>query len=211
MQLRYAGRLSVHIYRLLNRYWGTWYVLWSVKVIPKNANSFECFSLIDWALVWRTSAKISYPPMVKVWMNKFIDQEGMRTYANAPYPCQLFLAKRTGNAIRKHSILSNRRRFRIWNNSHWFNTTAEPYMQAFRFHSNNVTPSKAPIPNLTPTPLSRSHPGAPAAKNVKTADVSGIPIPFKAFTMEVCSHVFNFESETVLFRARNMMRDVDAS
>ena len=40
--------------------------------------------------------------------------------------------------------------------------------------------------------------------------VTGLPF-FKAFTMEVCSPGFDFGSGMVLFRAKDMLRDVDTS
>ena len=80
------SRLSVHIIRYRTNIGPRGTYSGVLKFIPKNSNSVSnAVRLINWALARRTSAKISYPPIVQ-YLDTFSDLEGMGTYANAPYP-----------------------------------------------------------------------------------------------------------------------------
>ena len=61
------SRLSVHIIRYRTNIGGRGTYSGVLKFNPKNSNSVSnAVRLIDWALARRISAKISYPPMIKV-------------------------------------------------------------------------------------------------------------------------------------------------
>lgn len=64
-------------------------------------------------------------------------------------------------------------------------------------------------PLLSEWSIIQGHCFLPAADNAKITEASRIPIA--SSTMEVCSPGFIFGSGVMLFRAKNILKDVDAS